>query len=160
MYSNSVLPAEPADFIEDPLSYLPCSHTVAFEKKADHLQSGKPGHWHLSHPRRIDKNWRTPNHQQQMVVDIYKPDEIFGESALLGSSQQTDVAVALEPTKLITWTVSEIEELAIRHPKFAFSLLQLSVNRSIDLGSRIESLSVDSINRRLARSLVRLRTGP
>ncbi len=61
--------------------------------------------------------------------------------------------MALEKTKLMSWTVSEIEEIANRRPKLAVALLQLLVQRSVDFGARIESFSVDNIARRLARLL-------
>jgi CRP-like cAMP-binding protein len=90
-----------------------------------------------------------------VVVDIYQPDEFFGESAFLGPQQRTEISVALENTKLMTWTTAEIEDIATRRPKLAIALLQLLVQRSMDFGSRIESFSVDNIARRLARSLIR-----
>jgi CRP-like cAMP-binding protein len=65
------------------------------------------------------------------------------------------MSVALENTKLMTWTTGEIEEISARRPRLAFALLQLLVQRSMDFGSRIESFSVDNIARRLARTLIR-----
>jgi CRP/FNR family transcriptional regulator len=92
---------------------------------------------------------------RQVVVDIYQPDEFFGESAFLGLAQRTEIAVALENTKVMTWTTNEIEEITMKRPKLAIALLQLLVQRSMDFGYRIESFSVDNIARRLARSLIR-----
>ena len=62
------------------------------------------------------------------------------------------MAIALENTKLMIWTIKEIEDIATRRPRLAIALLQLLVQRSMDFGSRIESFSVDNIARRLARS--------
>jgi CRP/FNR family transcriptional regulator len=90
-----------------------------------------------------------------VVVDIYRTDEFFGESALLNSAKRGEQALALENTKLMMWTTSEIEELLLQRPRLAVALLQILVQRSIDFGHRIESFSVDNIERRLARSLVR-----
>jgi CRP/FNR family transcriptional regulator len=55
----------------------------------------------------------------------------------------------------MTWTTSEIEKLVLQRPLLAVALLQILVQRSIDFGRRIESFSVDNIERRLARTLVR-----
>jgi hypothetical protein len=60
--------------------------------------------------------------------------------------------MAMENTKLMTWTSDEIEELYAECPRLAIALLQLLVERMIELGQRIESFSVDNIVRRLARS--------
>jgi len=98
---------------------------------------------------------RTADSRRHAVVDIYLPDEFFGESAFLGLAQRTEIAVALENTKVMTWTINEIEEITMKRPKLAIALLQLLVQRSMDFGYRIESFSVDNIARRLARTLIR-----
>jgi CRP-like cAMP-binding protein len=92
---------------------------------------------------------------RQVVVDIYQPDEFFGESAFLSLSRRSEISVALENVKVMTWTTSDIEEILMRRPKLAIALMQLLVMRSMDFGHRIESFSVDNIARRLARTLIR-----
>jgi CRP-like cAMP-binding protein len=101
------------------------------------------------------KVYRIADDGRAVVVDIYQPDEFFGESALLNSPTRGEQALALENTKLMTWRTSEIEELVLQRPRLAVALLQILVQRSIDFGHRIESFSVDNIERRLARTLVR-----
>jgi CRP/FNR family transcriptional regulator len=90
-----------------------------------------------------------------VVVDIYQPDEFFGESALLGLPRRSEQATALEHTRLMAWTAAEIEDNIMRRPRLAVALLQILVQRSMDFAHRIESLSVDNIARRLVRSLIR-----
>src|SRR6202012_560717 len=82
-------------------------------------------------------------------------DEFFGESAFVGQAHHSEIAVAIEDTRVMSWTITEIEDIAARRPKLAIALLQLLVQRSMDFGSRIESFSVDNIARRLARALIR-----
>jgi CRP/FNR family transcriptional regulator len=90
-----------------------------------------------------------------VVVDIYQADEFFGESALLNLPHRSEQATALENTKLMTWTTSEIEDIITKRPRLSVALLQILVQRTIDFTHRIESFSVDNIARRLARSLIR-----
>jgi len=92
---------------------------------------------------------------RQVVVDIYQTDEFFGEAAFLSSAARQEQAVALENTKAMTWSTSEIEDLVMRGPRLAIALLQILVQRSVEFGHRIESFSVDNIARRLARTLIR-----
>ncbi|MES1257780.1 MAG: Crp/Fnr family transcriptional regulator [Acidobacteriota bacterium] len=93
---------------------------------------------------------------QQVVMDIYKADDFFGEGAFLPGEPYAEMATALEPLKVMAWEISEIEDIVTRRPKLGIALLQLLVQRSMDFGSRIESFSTDTIPRRLARSLLRL----
>jgi len=91
----------------------------------------------------------------QVVVDIYQPDEFFGESGFLNLAHRSEQATALETTKLMAWSAAEIEEIVMKRPRLAVALLQILVQRMIDFTKRIESFSVDNISQRLARSLIR-----
>jgi CRP/FNR family cyclic AMP-dependent transcriptional regulator len=89
------------------------------------------------------------------VVDIYRPDDLFGESAFLDAPPRSDQAVAMEDTRLMSWSCAEIEAAIAKRPRLGMALLQILVQRTGDLTRRVESLSVDNIARRLARSLLR-----
>ena len=91
----------------------------------------------------------------QVVVDIYQPDEFFGESAFLSLPHRSEQATALEDAKLMAWGTQEIEDIIMKRPRLAVALLQIQVQRTLDMTQRIESFSADNIARRLARSLIR-----
>src|SRR3954447_6335194 len=152
---TSPMVVAPQRALEDPLAHLPCSTILEYKKGQIIYNQDQPStSIHLVIDGKV-KVCRLADDGRQVVVDIYQPDEFFGESAFLGLTQRTEVAVALENTKVMTWTTNEIEEIATRRPKLAIALLQLLVQRSMDFGSRIESFSVDNIARRLARALIR-----
>jgi CRP/FNR family transcriptional regulator, cyclic AMP receptor protein len=145
----------PQRALEDPLAHLPCSTILEYKKGQIIYNQDQPSSSiHLVIDGKV-KVCRLADDGRQVVVDIYQPDEFFGESAFLGPAQRTEIAVALENTKVMTWTTNEIEEITMKRPKLAIALLQLLVQRSMDFGYRIESFSVDNIARRLARSLIR-----
>jgi len=152
---KSATPAVQTRPLEDPLAHLPCSNILEYRKGQTIYSQDQPSTGIYLIIDGTVKVCRTANDGRQVVVDIYQPDEFFGESALLGPAQRTELACALENTRVMTWTTAEIEDIATRRPKLAIALLQLLVQRSIDFGSRIESFSTDNISRRLARSLVR-----
>jgi len=157
---NSSIAASPAVVapqraLEDPLAHLPCSTILEYKKGQIIYNQDQPStSIHLVIDGKV-KVCRLADDGRQVVVDIYQPDEFFGESAFLGLAQRTELAVALENTKVMTWTTNEIEEITMKRPKLAIALLQLLVQRSMDFGYRIESFSVDNIARRLARTLIR-----
>jgi CRP-like cAMP-binding protein len=92
---------------------------------------------------------------RQVVVDIYRTDDFFGESAFLGLPNRIEQATALHDAKLMTWSAPEIEDIVARRPRLAVALLQILVQRTMEYSHRIESLSVDDIAHRLARTLIR-----
>jgi CRP/FNR family cyclic AMP-dependent transcriptional regulator len=141
--------------LEDPLAHLPCSTIVEYRRGQVVYDPEQPSENLLLVIDGKVKVCRITDDNRHVVVDIYQPDEFFGECAFLGLPNRTEMAVAIENTKVMAWTIAEIEEIATRRPKLAIALLQLLVQRSMDFGSRIESFSVDNIARRLARSLIR-----
>jgi CRP/FNR family transcriptional regulator len=91
----------------------------------------------------------------QGILDIYQQDEFFGESAFLNLKHRDDQATAMETTKLMTWTSAVVEDVIMRRPRLAVALMQVMAQRSIYLAQRIESFSRDTIERRVARALIR-----
>src|SRR5438105_13740675 len=79
------------------------------------------------------------------MVDTYRADEFFGESAFLNLPHRAEHPMALEITRLMRWTAAEIEGIIMKRPRLAVALLQILVQRSIDFKRRIESFSADHI---------------
>jgi CRP/FNR family transcriptional regulator, cyclic AMP receptor protein len=141
--------------LEDVLAHLPVSSTINYRKgqviySPDHpsksiylVSAGKVG---IS---RIAEDGR------EILLEIVRTDELFGESALLDASRRSEQATALESTMLMTWTASHIEDLVMQRPRLAVALLQILAQRNAEFTHRIESFSIDNIERRLARSLIR-----
>ena len=151
--STTVLAPQKA--LEDPLAHLPCSSIVEFKKGQTVYNQDQPSsNIYLIIEGKI-KVCRMADDGHQVVVDIYQPDEFFGESALLNLPHRCEQATAMENTKIMAWTTAEIEDIIVKRPRLAVALLQILVQRTIDFTHRIESFSVDNIARRLARSLIR-----
>jgi CRP/FNR family transcriptional regulator len=91
----------------------------------------------------------------EVLLDIVRADELFGESAFLEVPRRYERAEAIEKVELMTWAVSEMEELVTKRPRLAVALLQVLAQRNAEYTRRIESFAIDSIERRLARSLLR-----
>src|SRR5262249_8248149 len=98
--------------LEDPLDYLPCS-PVAEDQKGQIIynQNAPSTSIYLILEGRV-KVFRLAEGGRQVLMKIYLTDEFFGESALLHLPQRIEVASALDNTKLMTWNMSEVEELA------------------------------------------------
>jgi len=142
--------------LEDPLAYLPCSNVVEYRKGQVIYNQTQPS---TSLYLVIDGKVRVAhcaNDGKQIVVDIYQPDEFFGESVFLRLACCAEEARALENTKLMAWSGPEVEEIATRQPRLAVALLQVMVQRNMGFTQRIESLCVENIGQRVARALLRL----
>ena len=141
--------------LEDPLSYLPCSTLLDFRRKQSIFSQGQPAlslYLVIAGRVKVYRTSETGGHE--VLLDIYQADEFFGFSALIGQPH-SESAFAMENTQLMSWTTDEIERIAATRPQLAMAFMQLVVQRSQEFESRVESFVVDSIQRRLARSLVR-----
>jgi CRP/FNR family cyclic AMP-dependent transcriptional regulator len=156
--SLGVSPAalEVPERLEDPLAYLPCSTITGYAKgELIYGPSQLSSSIFLLIKGKV-KVSRTGDGRRHAVVDIYVPDEFFGESGFLGQRQRVEEAVGLEAaTEVMSWSTVQIEEEIARRPRLSIAMIQLMVRRSTDFGARIESLSIDNIPRRLVRSLIR-----
>jgi CRP-like cAMP-binding protein len=153
--ATSIARVAPQKALEDPLAFLPCSSIAEFKKGQLIYNQGQPStSIYLVIEGKV-KVSRMGDDGRQVVVDIYQPDEFFGESAILNLPHRSEQAAALENTRLMAWSGPEIEDMVAKRPRLAVALLQILAQRSSDFTERIESLSADNIVRRLARSLIR-----
>jgi CRP/FNR family cyclic AMP-dependent transcriptional regulator len=142
--------------LEDPLSYLPCSKIVECSRGQVLYSPENPSANLYVIIAGMVAVQRIAADGRSVLVDIYKTDELFGESALIDMSDTHEQATALEDTKVMIWARRQIEELVVRQPRLGIALLQSLTQRSIELTHRIESFSAEQIDQRLARSLIHL----
>jgi CRP/FNR family transcriptional regulator len=91
----------------------------------------------------------------EVLLDILRSEELFGESAFLEPRGRSERAQATQRVLLMTWAASEMEDLVSKRPRLGVGLLQVLIQRNADYAGRIESMAMDTIERRLARSLLR-----
>src|SRR5579863_3656814 len=104
----TILAVPPKPSLEDPLAHLPCSSILEYRSGQVIYNQDQPStNIYLVIDGKV-KVCRLAQDGRQIVVDIYQADEFFGESALLNAPRREDQAVALEATKVMTWTAAEI----------------------------------------------------
>ena len=153
--ASSIARVVPQGALEDPLAFLSCSIIAEYKKGQLIYDQDQPSTCIYLVIEGKVKVSRMGDDGRQVVVDIYQPDEFFGESAILNLPHRSEQAVALDNTRLMAWSGAEIEDMVEKRPRLAVALLQILAQRSRDFTERIESLSADNIVRRLARSLIR-----
>jgi CRP-like cAMP-binding protein/DNA-binding CsgD family transcriptional regulator len=99
---------------------------------------------------------RTSVDGRDVLIDVYKEEELFGESALLNLPSRRELAIAIEPVRLMAWTLTELHNIVQTRPQLGTALSQILVQRLIECQKRVESFAVDRVNQRLARTLIQL----
>ena len=158
MASSQAAPSAPRVQQEDPLAYLPCSHVLEFPKgDLIYDQSRPPMGLYVVVNGKVRVSQCAPD-GRHVVLDIYQPNEVFGESVFLGQSSGSEEARAWEDSKLMCWTFSKVQQISTNQPGLAMALLQVMVQRTASLNQRIESLCFDNTGQRIVRSLLWLGT--
>jgi CRP/FNR family transcriptional regulator, cyclic AMP receptor protein len=139
---------------EDLLAHLPVSSINGYPKGQIIYGPAKPStDIYLVTSGKV-KLSRIANNGIEVLLEIIRPDELFGQSGFLTVPHRSEQAMALENAKVMTWPISSMEDLVIRRPRLAVVLLQIFAQRTADFALRIESFAVDNIQRRLGRSLI------
>jgi CRP-like cAMP-binding protein len=97
---------------------------------------------------------RPGRQQRRVLVDVYVAGEFFGESALLSGTRR-EQAVAMGRATVREWAASDVESFVNAHPGVGMSLLRNVVTRCGHFMARVETLSADKLQCRLARVLLR-----
>lgn len=141
--------------VDDALAYLPVSHVTEYPKGQDVFgPSGLSKSLHLLVAGKVAIS-RITERYSEVLLEIVLPDELFGEWAFLDIPHLSERATAIENARVMAWAISDVEDLVLKHPRLGIALLQFLAQRNVDCHRRIESFSVDTIERRLARSLIR-----
>jgi len=141
--------------LEDPLAYLPCSTIQQFKRGAVIYGHGRPCDSLYLVLAGAVKITRVADHGRQVLLDLYRTDEFFGEISLMNLSNEAEQAISHQKTTLMAWPTAAIEDLIVKRPRLAVALLQAFGQRLHGLTRRMESLFFDPIDRRLALSLIR-----
>ena len=140
---------------EDVLAHLPASKTTTYHKgEMIYDADTSPRSIYLVVKGTVGISQRAQD-GTDVLLDIVRPEELFGESAFLAASRPSERAQAIENTELMAWAVSEMEDLVTKRPRLAVALLQVLAQRNAEYTRRIESFAIDNVAQRLARSLLR-----
>lgn len=93
---------------------------------------------------------------QQVIVRYLGPGELVGPLALAGEAAHSDTVTAVNDTHLIGWSSAEMRAIIGRHPAIAFNALAALGRRYRESQTRVQELSTEKVDRRLAHTVLRL----
>ena len=99
---------------------------------------------------------RTTADGQQIIVRFVVPGELFGIAKAIGRRHYPGTAAAVLESGVLAWNSSLWDELAVRHPSFAAKALAVVGERFLDAQTRLEEISTEDAERRIAHAVLRL----
>ncbi len=93
---------------------------------------------------------------QEVILRLIQPGEFFGGAGGWGVSTFPATAVALDDGHVFALPASEFSELIGRYPEFSLAVIREMGTRLREAESRIRELQLERVERRIARTLLRL----
>ena len=91
-----------------------------------------------------------------VIIRYVGPGQIFGALALFHSGRYLADATAITDCVEIQWSSAAITELMQRYPRIALNALAIVGRRLDELQHRFRELATESVDRRIAHTLLRL----
>ncbi|WP_234685867.1 Crp/Fnr family transcriptional regulator [Bradyrhizobium monzae] len=92
----------------------------------------------------------------QIVIRFIGPGEIFGAAAAFADRRYPADADAMEPCVEVSWSETDLLRLISRHPQVAINALKIMGRRLHELQNRLREVSTQSVERRVAHTILRL----
>lgn len=119
-------------------------------------QQGDPaGTFYLLLEGRIRMLQVTPE-GQQVILRFVTPGEAFGVIAALSESEYPAAAEAVEDSAVLAWDQAGMHLLMEAAPGIALNALRILAGRVREFQDRVRELSTEKVERRIARTLLRL----
>jgi CRP/FNR family transcriptional regulator, nitrogen oxide reductase regulator len=94
---------------------------------------------------------------QQVGLGMVVAGQLFAGIAIISPTKRYPVsAEALEDSSALAWSGPELHELAGRYPALSFKIMDVMRSRMEEMQSRYRELSIERVEQRVARSLLRL----
>jgi CRP/FNR family transcriptional regulator, nitrogen oxide reductase regulator len=92
----------------------------------------------------------------ESLVRFVGPGDCYGAIALVAGSRYPVAAIAVEPTRALTWSRAEITDFAERLPRLKSNILEEITRRMTGVLSMAQELATERVPQRLAKALLRL----
>ena len=120
------------------------------------FQQGQPAenffillHGHL-------KVMQTTSEGEQVMVRYVIPGEVFGIAKAMQRPAYPASCVAVEESIVLAWPSAQWDRFMVGNPQFAVNALQAVGQRLQDAQTRIQELSTEEVEQRVARCILRL----
>lgn len=105
------------------------------------------------------KTYRLSDTGKEQVIRILRPGDFLGELALFSHSPMSDYGEALETSSMCVIEGARLKELMVKYPIIAFKILEELSQRLEKTEQLLEEISLHSVERRLAQTLLSLSEG-
>lgn len=120
-----------------------------------YMQGDPADRLYVLHTGKVKLSQVTPD-GQQVIHQVAGPGEAFGLLALLEGMEYPVTAQVAVASQVYTWTQVELRHLIERVPMFSINMMHIMAMRIQEFQDRLRELATERVERRIARTLIRL----
>ncbi|APG59127.1 response regulator [Christiangramia salexigens] len=125
-----------------------------FKKGETIYEKGKHANFFYLIKRGVVKAHRMDNHGKELITELYKEDDFFGNHASDMQSSYDDFATSLEDTQLHAVSREEFHTILAENPKITLQLVEILNNSLSDLKKQLMDMAYGSVRKKTANTIL------
>ena len=125
-----------------------------FKKGETIYEKGKHANYFYLVKRGIVKAHRLDNQGKQLITELYKEDDFFGNHANDPQSSYEDYATAMEETQLYTVSREEFHKILAGNPRITMQLVEVLNNNLSELKNQLMDMAYGSVRKKTANTIL------
>jgi len=125
-----------------------------FKKGETIYEKDKHANYFYLVKRGIVKAHRLDNQGKQLITELYKEDDFFGNHANDPQSSYEDYATAMEETQLYTVSREEFQKILAGNPMITMQLVEVLNNNLSEIKNQLMDMAYGSVRKKTANTIL------
>ncbi|TQI69295.1 CRP-like cAMP-binding protein [Gramella sp. Hel_I_59] len=125
-----------------------------FKKGETIYEKDKHANYFYLVKRGIVKAHRLDNQGKELITELYKEDDFFGNHANDPQSSYEDYATAMEETQLYTVSREEFQKILAGNPRITMQLVEVLNNNLSELKKQLMDMAYGSVRKKTANTIL------
>ena len=139
----------------DDLREIFSNHELLNFKKGDTVyEKGKHANFFYLIKRGVVKAHRMDNQGKELITELYKEDDFFGNHANDPQSSYEDYATAMEDSQLYAVSREEFQKILAGNPKITMQLVEVLNNNLSELKQQLMDMAYGSVRKKTANTIL------
>ena len=139
----------------DDLREIFSKHELLYFKKGDTIyEKGKHSNFFYLIKRGVIKAHRMDNQGKELITELYKEDDFFGNHATDPHSSYEDYATAMEDSQLYAVSREEFQKILVGNPKITMQLVEVLNNNLSELKQQLMDMAYGSVRKKTANTIL------
>ena len=125
-----------------------------FKKRETIYEKDKHSNFFYLLKRGVVKVHRIDNQGKELITELYKEDDFFGNHANDPQSSYEDYATAMEDTQLFAISRDEFHKILSENPKISMQLVEVLSNNLSELKQQLMDMAYGSVRKKTANTIM------